>query len=158
MTKTAMPAIVKAALEQDLEALKVAHSNSGSLNIRDQDERTALHQCAIDGWSQGMKFLVDHGADLDVQDKAGQTPLHCASSEFHISCAQILLEAGASVDLMDLNGNTPLSDAIFQSRGRSEMVELLCKFGADPDRENNYGVSPRELSKSIANFDVNFFD
>ena len=157
MAKTSTPEIIQAALKQDFEALKASHSSSDSLEVRDQDGRTALHQCAIDGWDRGIQFLVEQGADLDAQDKMGQTPLHYASSEFHLSCAKILLETGAAVDLMDSNGNTPLSDAIFQSRGRPEMVKLLCKFGADPDKENSYGVSPRSLSKSIANFDVDFF-
>jgi len=44
--------------------------------------------------------------------------------------ARLLLDSGASIDSRDANGNTPLSTAVFNSRGRGELIELLRQRGA----------------------------
>lgn len=68
--------------------------------------------------------------------------------------ASVLIAKGALVDLKDGHGNTPLSKAVFNSRGRGDLIKLLLDAGADPDSENTYGMSPRGLAEMIANFDV----
>ena len=65
--------------------------------------------------------------------------------------------AGALVDVADEHGNTPLFRAVFESKGRGEMVKLLLSRGAGPDLCNAHGVSPRIVADTIANFDVKQF-
>ncbi len=43
---------------------------------------------------------------------------------------------------------------MFNSKGRGEMIELLREWGADPFLANNFGKTPLELSRMIANFDT----
>jgi ankyrin repeat protein len=43
------------------------------------------------------------------------------------------------------------------NRDRGEVIALLREHGADPARENNYGVSPLKLAHTVANFDVRQF-
>ena len=61
----------------------------------------------------------------------------------------MLLKAGAKVDVQDNNGNTPLGRAVFDARGRTGMVKLLLKHGADRHHKNKHGVSPSELVKTF---------
>jgi len=65
-----------------------------------------------------------------------------------------LLEAGAEVDAKDSFGNTALHRAVFESEGRGEVIKALLDAGADQYVKNNYGVSPRSLAETIANYDV----
>jgi ankyrin repeat protein len=68
--------------------------------------------------------------------------------------ARLLLDSGASVDPRDANGNTPLFRAVFNSRGRGELIGLLRQRGADANSTNKFGVSPVGLARTIANYDV----
>ena len=61
------------------------------------------------------------------------------------------------MDAPDVNGNTPLSNAVFDSRGRDQMIKLLLSFGANKTLKNKHGVSPEDLAKSIGNYDVSKF-
>ena len=56
----------------------------------------------------------------------------------------------------DENGNTALFDAIFNSKGKSDITLLLKENGADYQTPNNYGVSPKKLAETIENFDVSY--
>jgi ankyrin repeat protein len=71
--------------------------------------------------------------------------------------AALLLAAGVTVDVPDTYGNTTLGRAVFESRGRGAMLQLLLAHGANPDQANHSGVSPRQLVETIANFNVKQF-
>lgn len=124
----------------------------------DRDGRSELHyapQHKPEGEQKALaERLIAEGCDVDLQDARGWTPLHFAAQEWSAPVAAILIKKGASVNLQDENGNTPLSNAVFNSRGRGELIRILIEAGADPDIENAYGMSPRELADTIANFDV----
>ncbi len=53
----------------------------------------------------------------------------------------------------------PIDRFTLESRGNGDVIELLRARGADPNATNNSGVSPVELARTIANFDVaQFYD
>ena len=66
----------------------------------------------------------------------------------------ILISAGALVDAQDKNGNTPLSNAVFEYRGDGATILALVGAGASPDIVNAYGVSARELARTIDDSDA----
>ena len=116
--------------------------------------RTELHYAANLGDAAKVQCLLAAGDQADLADDNGWTPLHFAAQAHSVAVSEALLAAGATVDPQDSNGNTPLATAVFNSRGRGELIALLRRHGADPSIANAHGVSPIALARTIANFDV----
>ncbi|MEU6229618.1 ankyrin repeat domain-containing protein [Streptomyces sp. NPDC047042] len=121
---------------------------------RDRLGRTAVHYAAADGDADGLRVLLAGGADPEAADDAGWTPLHFAAQAQAPSAVEVLLAAGAAADAADRHGDTPLWRAVFCAQGNGATIRLLLESGADPDRDNGHGVSPRVLAGRIANSDV----
>jgi uncharacterized protein len=116
--------------------------------------RVPLHYAAFDGPIGELQFLLELGADTAVPDKQGFTALHFACQQNRLDVVKALLQAGAPVDPQDQWGNTPLWRAVFNANGDPGIVRLLVGAGADPDRENLSGTSPRQLASTIGNYDT----
>ncbi|MFE3032898.1 ankyrin repeat domain-containing protein [Streptomyces canus] len=125
-----------------------------NLNVRDRQGRTPLHAAALRGDLAEVGQLIAAGADPSAADNNGFTPLHLAAQEGHAGAANALLDAGAEVDRRNRFGNTALFVAVFNSRGRGDIISLLRERGADPMAENASGQTPLGLAGLIANFDV----
>ncbi|MFJ9907925.1 ankyrin repeat domain-containing protein [Streptomyces sp. NPDC101152] len=123
-------------------------------DARDRQGRTPLHIAALRGDVSEVEQLIASGADPSAADSNGFTPLHLAAQEGHVGVAQVLLDSGAEVDRKNRFGNTALSVAVFNSRGRGDLISLLRERGADPLVENASGQTPFGLARLIANFDV----
>ena len=85
--------------------------------------------------------------DAPLTFRPGSTPEALAAAE-------ILLAAGAQVDAANSYGNTPLATAVFNSRGRGELIQLLRRHGADPQHPNYTGQTPADTARWIGNHDV----
>jgi uncharacterized protein len=120
----------------------------------DEYGRTPLHYAANDGDLAQVQNLISHGADPNAQDDNGWSPHHFAAQATSSAVTSALLEAGADVAVCDSNGNTSLSTAVFKSQGEGSVIQLLRSAGADPKSPNNYGVTPLQLARTIANYDV----
>ena len=147
-----LPAAIDAVLSRDLEKLKAVRRED--VDTKDRAGRTALHHAILSGELSAVRWLVANGADPGAKDNECWTPLHYAAQEHRPDIARSLLDGGALVDAADANGNTPLWRAVFDSRGRPEMIQCLLSYGADRTLANQHGVSPLDLAKTIANYDV----
>jgi uncharacterized protein len=116
--------------------------------------RSPLHYAALTDDAAEVTRLIAAGESPDSFDSQGFTPLHLASQEYAPTAAAALLKAGAAVDPMNSRGNTPLFVAVFNSRGRPEIINLLRSRGADPLQANMTGQSPVGLARLIGNYDV----
>jgi ankyrin repeat protein len=116
--------------------------------------RVGLHYAASTNDVEYALSRILAGDDVNQGDDMGFTPLHLAAQEWSLDVARLLLQRGADVDKTNVHGNTPLFTAVFNSRGRGEMIELLREHGADPLYVNESGQSPVGLSRLIANYDV----
>ena len=112
------------------------------------------HYAALNDDVAQVVELLAGGADPDAADVQGFTALHFACQQGGVESARALLDGGATVDSVDAFGNTPLWTAVFNSRGRGDLIELLWTHGADPLHVNNAGRTPVSLARLIANFDV----
>lgn len=153
--RTSVPTpVVDAVLSEDLDRVRAAVQAGGNVNERDRDGRSPLHHACIQGNEDIGDLLLASGADVAPSDDNGMTPLHFAASHNQLKIGKRLLDEGAPVDARDSNGNTPLARAVFESKGRGEMITILIEAGADRDTKNDYGVSPAELADTIVNYDV----
>jgi ankyrin repeat protein len=120
----------------------------------DVQGRTPLHYAALADDADAVSALLSEGADPNVPDRLGFTALHLAAQEGAIPAATTLLAGRAQVDVVNSYGNTPLFTAVFNSRGRGELIRLLRRHGADPRHPSNTGQTPAGLALLIANYDV----
>lgn len=148
------PRIIEAVLAHDLSGLRDAIDAGEDINERDRDGRTALHHASIEADRIAVELLLNSNADASAEDNNGWTPLHFIPQSHRVDIGELLLRAGAAVDASDAHGNTPLFRAVFESRGRGEVIGLLLGAGADKHRKNRHGTSPIDLAERIANFDV----
>ena len=154
--KSEYPDLVVAVWRDDLDRLKKL---SNEPDVLDPDGRTALMAAAIDSKLDAAQILIDAGANVDAQDPGGWSALHFAAQSGSLEIVDLLLDAGASVNVVDIHGNTPLGKATFECRGNGDLIKLLRSRGADPYLENNSGVSPVALARTIGNYDVaQFYD
>lgn len=149
--------IHRAVMRHDLAGVTSAISQGLRLDVLDRTGRTPLFYAAKDGDLAIVSELLRHGADVNAADKDLKTPLHFAASNYQPEVAMLLLSVGAKVDAQDVHGNTPLSDAIFESKGRGQVIKVLSAAGGSWTLSNKHGVSPLNLAKSIRNFDLSAF-
>lgn len=110
------------------------------------EQRSELHYAALADDEEEVGRLIPQGSDPNLTDRLGFTPLHLAAQEFALGAARLLLAHGAEVAQVNTFGNTALFTAVFNSRGRGEMIVLLRKAGANPNRLNASGQSPLGLA------------
>jgi ankyrin repeat protein len=120
----------------------------------DREGRLPLHYAAAENRVAETEERLALGDNPNLGDRIGFTPLHLAVQQGALATARVLLDHGAEVDKVNSFGNTPLYTAVFNSRGRGELIVLLRKRGADPFRANNSGQTPIGLARLIGNYDV----
>ncbi len=123
-------------------------------NERDRGMSTPLMRAAFHGYSDLLTLLLGFGADANLVDKLGKTALHYAAQEQHETATKILLDGGAPLNAQDNYGNAPLHNAVYYSLGRGATIRLLRERGANENLQNGSGVTPLDLAKTIANYDV----
>lgn len=155
MNKSSVDNFIRSSALGELDQLRELLDQDPELtNTTDGDGRTALIHATLNNEVRAVGFLLERGANPDLRDRRGFGALHFAAQDYLPHVVSLLVSAGAAVDLVDVHGNSPLSKAVFNSRGRGEVIELLLGAGADPHLKNEHGVSPAELAESIANYPV----
>ncbi|KAL5198081.1 hypothetical protein ABZP36_001593 [Zizania latifolia] len=145
-------------------------------NESDHYGRTALHIAASNGSEQCVRLLIENGADSNSRDQEGRVPLWEALCRRHQSVVQMLVDAGADLSYGEAapyarvavehddaallkeivrhggdvaaayssDGTTPLHRAVLD--GNVKMAKLLLEHGADADREDVNGLTPRAVA------------
>ena len=85
----------------------LAQRSSVSVDLRDEDEHTALHWACDGGHVEAAEALLQHGAAVDAQNCDGATPLYMACACGHVDIAKLLVAHGASPNVKDSDGSTP---------------------------------------------------
>ncbi|KAJ6406275.1 hypothetical protein OIU84_009908 [Salix udensis] len=144
-------------------------------NELDSNGRTALHIAASKGNEHCVTLLLEYGADPNIKDSEGIVPVWEALQGNHKNVLELLAENGAAITSGDVGqfaltaaeqnnldlleeiagyggdvtlpancGTTALHAAI--SSGNTEMVKFILDQGADVDKPDLHGWTPRALA------------
>lgn len=149
------------------------------INTRGRDGKTVLHNYALSNNAPGMTTLLQHGADPEVQENNWHaTPLGMALHHHHWPVVEVLLPISNNLlDVCRVahaqraalllsrdstlaqqrtpNGNTALH-LVSQAKqddpdydASVATIQVLLKYGADPEARNNEGKTPAEWYRQL---------
>lgn len=171
----------QAALGSEQGVLDMLRRHPNLVNFRDYDRRTALHVAASEGHLHLCKILVEKGAKVNRSDRWGGSPLDDAHRHRHQDVILYLRDLGASsgttnnttnlitaaaegdydeVKLLIALGDVELDEGDYDKRtalhlasgeGHEEVVELLCKSGANVNVQDRWGSTPLDDAEQAKN-------
>ena len=96
--------------------------------------RTPLHQAAIDGQFEIVRFIVYNVNEINPSDDSGWTPLHAAAMHGYFDIYKYLLERVKDKNPGDNTGKTPLHEVVI--RGQIEIFKIAYKLGLNQNPGN----------------------
>ncbi|KAJ3153596.1 hypothetical protein HDU89_000638 [Geranomyces variabilis] len=123
-----------------------------SLDVRNQDGRTALILAAMFMKSDIVLLLVASQAQLDILDTIGCGALHYALLNNDRTSFEALVQAGASIRIMDKTMNTLLHHAV--RMGHDDICKSLIEAGADVNIDNAERRTPLHLAVQFGHGNV----
>lgn len=144
--------LVRAAMEDDLEALQAALAAKPDPNVRDKETHTtALEYAVRNGNREMVQVLLSAKADVNARDQHGQTVLMMLSDKVTSEMVWDLINAGVKINSRDKDGDTALLSAA--EINNVEALKALIEAGAKVEAANNDGETP--LIKAAASGLVN---
>ena len=127
-------ALLKAALNENIEAVKQHLAAGADVNAKGDGRNTPLLYAARFGYKETAELLIANGADVNAKDVLGQTPLHFADTK---EIAELLVAAGADVNAKTKRGETPLDLIEDDPEIRNLIRKHGGKMGAELKAEGN---------------------
>jgi len=116
--------LMRAALDGDLESVKLLAASGAQVNERNNEGRTPLMFAAINRHTESAKELLAQGADANAKADDGGTALMLAASSGDKQLVQLLLAHGADAsNKYYKTGQTAIT--IAREHGFDDIVQLL---------------------------------
>ncbi|KAK4704114.1 uncharacterized protein P7C70_g2096, partial [Phenoliferia sp. Uapishka_3] len=151
-----------------------------SIDVKDNDGNTPLHNAAYHGHLWAAALLLESRANIDTENDGGQTPLQVALEEdneevatflakwerddtgLHLAALKgvfeitiLLCEAGASDDIDDFEGGSWSTPLHWTTRkGELEIAKLLIGAGCSLEAKDKNGNTPLHLAASGGHLEV----
>jgi ankyrin repeat protein len=138
----------------DLDAVRLLLLFGANSNAKDHAGLTPLYTATEVVFLEGAKMLLRYGADPNLSAGLNkETPFAASLKEGRTHIAQLYLEHGAQADVIMANGNTPFIQAM-DSLTDISVVEMMLKFGTDPNGKNQHGETALFRAINASRFDV----
>lgn len=126
-------------------------ANVDDLQIKNDSRQSLLHVAIAAGNRPAIESLLTAGIDVHAVDENGQTALHYAAAHNNLDAAEQILLRGGDASMVDLHGNTALWTAVFNARGRYDMVTAILNHGGRSSitTKNKHGKSPLDFAQQI---------
>lgn len=134
---TPASALLQAARDGDLSAVKQALAAGASIESRDPDGRTPLLLATHGRHLPVALWLIERGADVNAQDKQRDSAFLLAGARGHTEIVRAALQAGADLRSTNRYGGTALIPACHY--GHVDTVRLLLTTAIDVDHVNRLG-------------------
>ena len=129
--------LIRAAEGGDLESVLQLIEQVASVEVQDENGRTALIAAAYQNNLPIAEVLIRVGADVNKQDNTKQSAYLISTSEGFLELLRLTLQAGADVHSTDSYNGTGLIRAA--DRGHVEIIQELLKTDIRIDHINNLG-------------------
>jgi len=139
----------EAALEGDIEQVKLLISQGTDVNAKNEAGWTPLHCAARYGHTDVVEWLLARGANVRARDALGWTPLHRATGSGAKYVPEMLVAKGADVKAKDKLGNTVIHHAAGVWHLKEGLLEFLVAKGADINSRNDNGGTPLHAAASF---------
>ena len=144
--------LVKAAMEDDLDAVQNLLATKPDPNVRDKDTAATALECAVrNGNREMVQALVWAKVDVNAKDSSGQTALMLLNEKVTSEMVWDLIHAGAKINLRDGDGETALIAAA--EVNNVDAIKALLDAGAKVNAKDVHGRTP--LMTAAANGHVN---
>lgn len=133
-------ALIDAAADGDVEAVKSLISRGANVNFRNKDGETALTFTAAWNQPQALKVLLASGADPNIVDHTGGTALMLAAQHGTAQMVRELLRYHADPNVKDTAGFSALNHVDWRSHGveeRGEIRRLIERAAIEFNRARN---------------------
>lgn len=129
----------------DVEAFALALQKGDDLHYRSEAGDTMLHFAVSSPHRSPrmIELLVMQGVDVNEPNNLGATPLHVAVMRGDVPAVRSLLRMGADANAAQDNGYTAFH--MIAPDTPEHILQLLYRYGGNPDRENGNGHSPEAL-------------
>lgn len=140
------PVLTFVAAGGEAEMLRVLLRYGADVNVRGDDDSTALHMAALRANVGAMNVLLEAGANLEAEAYGG-TVLHYAVGPNCCGTMLVLLRAGANVHSKEpCTRETPLHKVCrYVLEGAADAVDLLLRWGANETAIGDEGHTAAEL-------------
>lgn len=138
-------ALIIAALNGRKEAVEILVGKGSTIDAKDDNGYTALHEAVKDNNIEIATFLINAGASLNAQEfRDNFTPLMYATRANDKEIVKLLLDRGANVDMQDKHGHSALIIAAYN--GYTDIVEMLLDKSANPNLKDGKGKTALVLA------------
>jgi ankyrin repeat protein len=129
--------LIELSVQDQAGAMRLLREHPELLAARYLHDETPLHYCAVEGLTEGVRFLAGAGVPVDAENQFGDTALVDAVTLGNVEIVKVLLRHGANPDAASRTKGRVLHIAAGQ--GNAGLVSALLDAGARADYVTDRG-------------------